>query len=246
MELQIERAKGRKALLRLLRPAMAVVCIAIILGQQPFMLRRRHRQHVAPLQLAISGAFRAPAVVSSPNLLATVNRTSRMLLTPLEYLKVPRSKRSVTLAYSKTDKILSRIVRGNSSMAHTAEIATRPMPNVPLLGAWLVTFSPVAALVCPGVEVLTLAGCGCLSLGCSGLKPQPELFAVVVLALLGLLARSFARAPVQIKEPRIASRRRRDRPCEEQAAPKSCCGGPPEGPMPRRMREAFEKKSQID
>ena len=37
-------------------------------------------------------------------------------------------------------------------------------------------------------QLAVLAGCGCLLFGCPGLAPQPELFAVALLAALGLAA----------------------------------------------------------
>lgn len=237
VELQLERAKGRRALCGLVRPVLAAVCIAIILGQQPFMQRQRQRQRIAPLQLAISGAVQSPVARSNPGFQATVNRTSRLLLTPLAYYRAPPKKRTVELAYGKTEKLLQRIVDGTSSLDYTAEVAAAPMPNIPLIGAWLLMLGSFAAVLCPGAEALILAGCGCLSIGCAGMDSQPELFTVVALAVLGLVARSHVRAPVRITEPKLRSRHgsRKTRPRGD------CCGEAAEDRMPSRMRNAMNK-----
>jgi len=221
------------------------MCFAIILGQQPFMMKAKGRQRVIPLQLAISGMFYSPdvaAVMILPSLQVAVNSTSRLLLTPLEYLKEKPSRRTVLSAYHKTERLLSRIAHGNSSMAYTAEVVARPMPNIPLLGAWILVCSSFAALLLPGAEVLMLAGCGCLFFGCSGMQSQPELLVVAALAVLGMFVKSHASAPARITVPKSTPRRRRPRSTK----PKSCCGEPAEDPMPARMRGALNGKAHAD
>lgn len=241
--------------MRLLRPLIAVACIGIQLSQQPFMVAPRRRERVAPLHLAISGVLQSPYIMSTPSFEATVHCASRLLLTPLEYHRAPSSKRTLEMAYGRTDRVLSRIIHGNSSLAHTAKLAAKPMPNIPLIGAYALTLSSLMALILPGAELLTVGGCGCFAFGLPGMESQPELFSVALLAVLGLIVTRSANAPSRLSEPRRGARRRRAQPkattdertcggqaCGEQGE-RACCGPPSEDAMPHRLREALEKKA---
>jgi len=204
---QKEKAKGRKAFQRLLRQVFACVGVAVLLYQQPFMVKPRSRKSsVVPLQLALSGAFHwvsdAPPVVQD-----TINATGRSLLTPLEYFRAPSSKRSLGAAYTKTNRVLERITDGNSTLQH--RLAARPMPNLPLLGALLLTLGQCVAPFCAGAEYLVIGGAGGLWLGCEGLTAQPELYFVAVLGALGLYLHRSAKAPFKAAPER---RRRRPKP----------------------------------
>ena len=66
----------------LLRQLLAVIGVAVLLYQQPFVARRSSK--VVPLHLALNGALVMAS--SSPDSLSILNVTSRSLLTPLEYL----------------------------------------------------------------------------------------------------------------------------------------------------------------
>ena len=103
-------------------------------------------------------------------------------------------------------------------------------------------------------QLAVLAGCGCLLFGCPGMAPQPELFAVALLAALGLAAlrSSKARPPflfarsahtassqlewASLTPPRTArvtiSPRRRRTPSPSRGA-----GGGPSPPGRRRQAE---------
>ena len=206
---QREKAKGRKAFQRLLRQLVALVGVAVLLHQQPFMVKPRSRKAtVVPLQLALSGAFHwasdAPLLVQD-----TVNATSRSLLTPLEYIKAPSSKRTLGAAYTKTNRVLTRITDGNSTLQH--RLAAAPMPNLPLLGALLVTLGQCVAPFCAGAEYLVIGGCGGIWLGCEDLTAQPELYFVLGLAAVGLYLHRSARAPFKAT-PEKRRRRHTNKP----------------------------------
>lgn len=149
---------------------------------------------------------------SAPDSLSFLNVTSRSLLTPLEYVKAQSSKnstkRTLRAAFGKTERVLGRITDTNTSLA--AKMAAAPMPNSPAIGAYLLVVGAFVSPVLPGAEYLVLAGCGCLSLGCpAGMKSQPELFFVALLATLGLYARSSASASSKEVSASPAPKRRR-------------------------------------
>ena len=195
----------------------------MLLQQQPFLTRRGGK--VVPLHLALNGA--ALVVASgSPDSLSILNATSRSLLTPLEYVKAQSStnsaKRTLRAAFGKTERTLERITNSNTSLA--AKMAAAPMPNSPAIGTYLLVAGAFVAPVLSGAEYLVLAGCGCLSLGCpAGMKAQPELFFVALLAAAGLYAKSSASAssrkvvsPPPRRRKKTAAKRRAD---EQQAQP---------------------------
>jgi len=201
----------------LLRNLLAVVSVALLLQQQPFMARRRDK--VVPLHLALNGALVMAGSSSHPEMsLSILNITSRSLLTPLEYVKAQSSKnstkRTLRAAFDKTERALGRITDSNTSL--TAQMAAAPMPNPAAIGAYLLTAGAFASVLLPGAEWLVLAGCGCLSFGCpAGMTSQPELFFLGLLAALGLYARSSALA--SSKEVTSPPPRRRRKTAKQRA-----------------------------
>jgi len=167
IEEQTKQDRGRRAFLRLLRRVVALVVLALFLYQQPFMTKRKSK--VVPLHLALNRAFQwagsSPIVLESPQFQLTMNVTSRALLTPLEYVKVKTSKRSIGTAYGKTEQVLGRLVDGNATTLY--KMAAQPMPNIPVIGAYLVTLGSALAPFCPGAEYLLISGCGCFLYGCA-------------------------------------------------------------------------------
>lgn len=208
IEEQTKQDRGRRAFLRLLRRVVALVVLALFLYQQPFMTKRKSK--VVPLHLALNRAFQwagsSPIVLESPQFQLTMNVTSRALLTPLEYVKVKTSKRSIGTAYGKTEQVLGRLVDGNATTLY--KMAAQPMPNIPVIGAYLVTLGSALAPFCPGAEYLLISGCGCFLYGCDGMQPQPELYVVALLALFGLYLRSSANAPFTAKVVRRTGKRK--------------------------------------
>jgi len=201
MHEQRARAKGRSAMMLLLRRGLALAAFAILLYQQPFMVRRKDK--VVPLHVAVSGAVSLGADHAPAR--DAINTASRSLLTPLEYWKARHSRNStLASAYEKTERRLSRILDGNTSTA--ARLAAAPMPNVPAVGSYLLTAGSAVALFLPGSECVVLAGCGCLWLGCEGMSSQPELAFVGLLAALGLYAIQSAKAPAAEKPKRRRGR----------------------------------------
>ena len=169
--------------MRLLRQVLAIACVAVLLYQEPVMRSRKAK--VVPLHLALGGALHWAHGYDAPRLQDSINVTSRSLLTPLEYLKAPPSKRTLGAAYSKTARKLVRLLEVNSTVQ---KLAQQPSPNLPLIGANMVTLGSATAVILPGAEFAILAGCGCFLFGCPGMTSQPELFFVVLLAIAGLAA----------------------------------------------------------
>jgi len=204
---QRKDASGRRALMRVLRQVLSLISVAVLLHQQPFMVRPR-REKLVPLTLAIGAAVRwaGPIVESS-----AINVTARSLLTPLEYVSSKPPRRTLSSAYAKTARKFDRLLDTNSTVQ---QLAGRPSPNLPLIGASLITSGSASAVLLPGAELAVLAGCGCLLFGCPGLAPQPELFAVALLAALGLAALRSSKAADPKPKPRS---RRRSKPARPQA-----------------------------
>lgn len=209
---RIKNARGRRALMRLLRKVLAVVCVAVLLQQQPFMVKPR-KAKLVPLHLVLGGGSDWASSLESPMLQDAISITSRSLLTPLEYLNMPNSKRTLGAAYEKTARKLDRIIDGNST---AQKFAQRPYPNVPLIGSYLLTVGSGLAVLIPGAEFAILAGCGCLLFGCSGMASQPELFFVALLAALGLAALKSSQAEnPKPKLKRKSKKAKAQMPCED-------------------------------
>ena len=103
--------------------------------------------------------------------------------------------------------MLTRIADGNSTLQH--RLTAKPMPNLPLLGAILVTLGQCVAPFCAGAEYLVIGGCGGILFGCENLTAQPELYFVAGLAALGLYLHRSAKAPFKATPER---RRRHTKP----------------------------------
>merc|ERR1711908_18871 len=112
-----------------LRNLFALVPLGLMLAQQPFMMK--------------------------PKLAEGFNTTARGLLTPFEYFKARQSKRAMpaektmTGAFKKAEKTLPRIVDGDSGLQ---SIAAAPMPNLPLIGAYLTVVGSLFAPLLAGAE----------------------------------------------------------------------------------------------
>lgn len=192
-----KKAKGKAAFMGLARKVVALVPLAIVLSQSPFMLKPRmpgvNRGKMVPLQLAAAGAVHwaaeSPMALRRPQIKRWVNETGRVLFTPAEYIKAQSSKRAmpnektVASAYKKAKKAFPRAVDGD---AHVLEMLKPPMPNVPLLGAYVLVFGALLAPLIFGAEYLVVVGCGAIMHGCRGygMEPQPELYATGVIAVL--------------------------------------------------------------
>lgn len=193
-----KKEKGRKAFFALMRKVLALFPLGLVLMQQPFMLKPRapgvNRGKLVPLQLAVTGAVywakRSPTVLRSPKIGVYINQTARVLLTPGEYAKTYSSKRATerektwAKAYEKAAKALPRIVDGDSTLR---ELATMPMPNIPLIGAYVLLLGSLVAWFIPGAEYLVVVGCFAVLQGSRslGMEPQPELYVTGVAAVLG-------------------------------------------------------------
>jgi len=192
-----KREKGRTAFMRLLRQLFSLIPLAMVLSQQPFMVKPRapgvNRGKVVPLQLAVCGVLHwaksSPTTLRNRQLASGINSTARALLTPYEYWKVRESKRAmpaektISGAYKKTEKALQRV----GDMTDLREIALMPQPNIPLIGAYVLTAGALFAPMLPGMEYLVIVGSGAVLQGCRGfqMEPQPELYVTGVVAVLG-------------------------------------------------------------
>lgn len=192
------------------RRVLGILALAVLLYQQPFMVRRKEK--VVPLHLAVSGAVSA----AGPSWPSAVEVASRSLLTPLEYVKAQKatnsSKRSLSAAYERTEGRFSRIVDTNTSAAAKMAAASAyprsdSLVNYPVVGSYLLTAGTAVAPLVPGAELLVLLGCACLFFGCEGMSAQPEFLCVLALAALGLYAIRSARAAAE-EQPKAPRRRR--------------------------------------
>jgi len=131
--------------MRVLRQVLSLISVAVLLHQQPFMVRPR-REKLVPLTLAIGAAVRwaGPIVESS-----AINVTARSLLTPLEYVSSKPPRRTLSSAYAKTARKFDRLLDTNSTVQ---QLAGRPSPNLPLIGASLITSGSASAVLLPGAE----------------------------------------------------------------------------------------------
>ena len=80
--------------------ALALASLAILLLQQPFVIRPRisgqNALKVVPVKLAICGlvnaAAESPTVMRNPTLASLINQTSQVLLAPHECVAIPRHR----------------------------------------------------------------------------------------------------------------------------------------------------------
>jgi hypothetical protein len=182
-----KRESGRAAFFSLLRRPLAFIPLAMVLSRQPFMMRERslgvNAAKMRPLDLAISGvthwAARSPTTMRNPKLYVYTNLTSQALLTPHEYWIAQRSRaqrsKTAARAYEKAADAFTKIVDRDSNLR---EMATSPMPNVPLLGAYLLLTSVVLAPLSSGLfDYGIIVGCllllhGGRQLGMSQVMPE--------------------------------------------------------------------------
>ena len=74
------------------RSLLALVQLALVLSQQPFMMKPRtpgvNRAKIVPLQLAVAGAIhwaeRPPSLMRQPQARVYLNATARALMAPFE------------------------------------------------------------------------------------------------------------------------------------------------------------------
>ena len=198
--LRKKRERGREAFFGLLRNVLALIPLGLILAQQPFMMKPRqpgvNRVKVVPLHLAACGSIQWAATSAmmqkNDKLAAALNTTARVLLTPHEYIKAKQSKlampaeKTFATAFKKAGKTLPRIVDNDTGLQN---IAAAPMPNVPLIGAYLSVVGAVLAVLVAGAEYLLVIGCAMLMQGCRtfGMEPQPEMYVAGVVAVLGIV-----------------------------------------------------------
>ena len=200
-----KREKGKAAFFGMCRSLLALVPLALVLSQQPFMMKPRtpgvNRAKIVPLQLAVAGAIHwaetSPSLMRQPQARVYLNATARALMAPFEYSKAQSSKRAMPAektiagAYKKTEKALARVVDGDAALR---EVLRAPgfahgVPNVPLLGAYALVLGALLAPLIGGLEYVVVLGCGALMHGSRafGMEPQPELYTAGVLAIVGCL-----------------------------------------------------------
>lgn len=202
-----KKAKSRKAFYGLLRWLLAFVPLAMVISQQPMMIRPReagvNRRKVVPLQLAVTGAIHwaatSPTTLRNPAINQYINTTARVLLTPYEWGKAHSSKRAMpnektwTSAWKKSERALPRLVDHDTGLKELIKIPLTG-PNVPLIGAYLLAVGVFIAVLQAGGEYLVIGGCGAILQGCRGLgmEPQPELYVAGVAAVLGIVCSDVA------------------------------------------------------
>lgn len=196
-----KREKGRKAFAGLARSLMSLIPFAMILSQQPFMEKPRqpgvNRVKLIPLQLAIAGAVQwtkeSPTALRNPQLGVYLNYTAEVLLTPNMYFKTRSRKtatdreKTVAKAYEKAKKELGRVAAGDTTLQN---IIAMPMPNIPLIGAYVLVVGSLLAPLLAGLEYAVVGGGLLVLQGCRvfGMEPQPEMYVTGVVAVLAILA----------------------------------------------------------
>ena len=166
-----KRERGRKSFLLLVRRVLALISLAMVLSKQPFMMRPRqpgvNSFKLKPLEVGIAGAVHwaatSPTALKNPKLAEYLNLTSRVLLTPHEYVLAQQSKRAmpneqtVAGAYKKSDGRFKRLVDKD---AQVLELIQQPMPNMALIGSYALI---VGTLLCPLIagifEYVIVIGC---------------------------------------------------------------------------------------
>lgn len=189
-----KREKSRAAFMKLCRQLLSLVPLAMVLLQQPFLVKPRapgvNRAKVVPLTLAVSGAVLwakdSPTTLRNPAIARHLNTTARALLTPHELYKAYSSKRAMdsektfASAFKKSEKTLARVA------AAEKDIALQPMPNFPLIGAALVVVGALFMWLIPGAEYLLVFGCAGLMQGTRtlGMEAQPDLYVAGAIAVI--------------------------------------------------------------
>lgn len=191
-----KKARGRAAFLTLLRRMLSMIPLMLMLSKQPFVVRPRqmgvNAAKVKPLELAICGlvnwAAESPTVMRNPKLYEYINATSKVMLTPSEYLQAQQSKRAMPKektwagAYKKTEKAFTRTVDKDTALR---EMIKEPMPNLPLLGAYFIVIGSLLSPLIGMLEYLIAGGCFMiLHAGRqTGMEAQPELYVAGAVAV---------------------------------------------------------------
>ena len=195
-----KKAKQKASFFRMCRKLMAFAATAIVLSNQPFVVKPRqsgsNRIKLVPLQLSICAAVHwakdSPTVLRKPKLAQYINTTAQVLLTPYEYGRAQQSKRAMpnekTLksAFNKAKRLLSRIADSDLSLR---QLLAMPSPNIPVIGAAAIVAGSFLSIFGPGAEYVTVIGCGMLVHGCKslGMQAQPELYVTGALAVLAIM-----------------------------------------------------------
>ena len=98
-----KKEKSRRAFFKLCRQVLAFIPLAMVLSQQPLMIKPRqagvNRAKIVPLQLTVAGlmdwAKKSPTTLRNPIISGYINVTMRALLTPNEWGKARSSKRAM-------------------------------------------------------------------------------------------------------------------------------------------------------
>jgi hypothetical protein len=205
MHTKKKREKGRKAFAKMVRWLLSFIPLTMVLAQQPFMEKPRqpgvNRVKLIPLQLAITGgvhwAQTSPTTMRNPKLAVYLNTTAQVLLTPHEYFRT-RSRKTATdrektwaKAYDKAGKQLARVAEGDATLR---SIVAMPMPNIPLIGAYVLLVGVLLAPLVGGMEYLVVGGCLLVLQGTRsfGMEPQPDLYVTGAIAVIALFALDMA------------------------------------------------------
>lgn len=195
-----KKEKSRRAFFKLCRQVLAFIPLAMVLSQQPLMIKPRqagvNRAKIVPLQLTVAGlmdwAKKSPTTLRNPIISGYINVTMRALLTPNEWGKARSSKRAmpnektIAGAYKKTKGALNRCAEGDLVQK---EMMRAPFPNIPVLGSYILTASSLLAMLVAGPEYGVIVGCGMLLQGTRGfgMEPQPEIYVTGVVAVIGVM-----------------------------------------------------------
>merc|ERR1719198_2471530 len=122
-----------------------------------------------------------------------LNYTAQVLLTPHVYFKTRQHKtatdreKTMVKAYEKAKKELGRVAAGDTTLQN---IIAMPMPNIPLIGAYVLVVGSLLAPLLAGLEYAVVGGGLLVLQGCRafGMEPQPEMYVTGVVAVLAILA----------------------------------------------------------
>jgi len=203
------------------RQMLAFVPLAMVLSQQPLMVKERqtgvNAAKLVPLQIAVSGAIKwaktSPTTLRNPMLNEYLNLTARGLITPgvwAEHNLGKKSKRAMpaektwSAAWRKAEgKGLNRVAEGDAAMK---SVMSAPFPNVPVLGSYVLVVTSLLAPLLAGLEYGVAIGCGMVLQGARGfgMEPQPELYVTGVVAVIGIICMDGAKK----KEETVKAKRR--------------------------------------
>jgi len=213
-----KKEKSRKAFMGLCRQLLTFIPLAMVLSQQPLMMKPRqpgvNRAKLVPLQLAVHGVMEwaksSPTTMRNPNINHYINVTARGLFTPYEWGKAQQSKRAMPNeqtwagAWKKTKGALDRVAKGDAA---SNELTRAPFPNIPVIGSYLLTGCSLLAVLAAGAEYGVVIGCGMVLQGSRGfgMEPQPEMYVTGVVGVVGILLMDAANK--KAKEPPKRKRR---------------------------------------